>query len=811
MRELAQDLRYGLRGFLRTPLATAVALTALMLGIGANSAIFNVVNAVLIRPLPYRDSANLVVVWTNQQSKGMRKEFVSPLDYRDFAGENHVFDRIGAFRIQPAVLAGTEPERVRMASVSPILFDVLGARPVAGRWFASEEDQPSKNSVAILSEGFWRRRFAASPNALGQSLTLDGHSYAIVGIAPAGFRLGDNPSEIWIPYTPDPKQLAPLMRGYRSLTVLAHLKPGVSLVQAQTEMREIARRMAQSNPETNTGYSVDVMPLEEQIVGNAGATLWTLFGAVLVVLLIACVNVANLLLARAGDREKEIAVRTSLGANPGRIVRQLLTESVLLSLAGGLLGLALAAWATPTLVKLAPLDLPRAQEISLDWRVLAFTLGVSILTGLLFGLAPALASARTDLNSILKTSGRSTTGHRSRSRLRDILVVSEVASCVVLLIAAGLLIRSFVRLEDVNPGFRADRVLTMQLSLAEARYPGLKVGLFYQQLLDRVRNLPGVESAGACQFLPMSGRDVSLNFQIEGQPQANAANQPRAKLRAASAEYFSALGIPLLRGRLFDRSDDARTPKVAIINQLAAERYWPHQDPIGRRILSGVDDNQWSTIIGVVANVKHAGLDTDTSPETYYHYLQLPPEVMNYAESTMSLAIRTVGAPAALTAAVRQQVRALDPDLPVFNVKTMQEVVEGSIAQQRFRTRLLSVFAGLALWLASLGLYGVMAYSVTQRINELGVRAALGALPGDILGLIVGHGVRLAVFGIGIGLVIAFTGTRFISRLLFGVSAVDPLTFGGACLVVLAVAILASAVPAWRAIQVDPVTALRTE
>ncbi len=812
MRELAQDLHYGFRSFFRTPLATTVALATLTLGIGANSAIFNVINAVLIRPLPYKDASNLFVLWANQLNKGLRRQFISPLNYRDFVEQNRVFDQIGAFKIQPAVLSGGElPERVQTASVSPSIFQVLGAQALHGRWFASDEDQPSKNSVAILSEGFWRRRFGGNPNVLGSALSLDGRSYTIVGIAPAGFRLGETSSEIWIPYTPDPKQLAPPMRGYRSLTVLAHLRPGVTRKQAELAMQAIALRIAEANPDLEAGRGVELIPIEEQIVGDVGPTLWTLFGAVAFVLLIACANVANLLLVRAGDREKEIAVRVSLGAKPSRIMRQLLTESVLLAVIGGLLGVALAAWATSALVKLAPVDLPRAHEISLDWRVLAFTLSISIFTGLLFGLAPALAGIRADVNSILKTSGRSTSGHRSRSRMRDMLVVSEVASCVVLLIGASLLIRSFSRLQDVNPGFRTDHVLTMQLSLAEARYPGAKVGQFYQRLVERVQKLPGVQAAGVCQYLPLSGRDVSLNFQIEGQPQTKSADQPRAKLRAASGDYFSALGIPLLKGRLFNRSDDARTPKVVIINQLAAQRYWPDQDPIGRRILSGVDDNQWSTIIGVVGNVKTAGLDSDTSPETYYHYLQLPPEVMNFAEGAMALAIRTTSDPALMTSAVRQQVRDLDPDLPVFNVRTMQELVEGSVAEQRFRTRLLSIFAGLALWLVALGLYGVMAYSVTQRTNELGVRTALGAQPGDILKLIVGRGIQLAAIGIGIGILLAFAGVRLISGLLFGIRAMDLATFAGTCLVVLVVAVIASLAPAWKALRVSPVAALRAE
>ena len=573
----------------------------------------------------------------------------------------------------------------------------------------------------------------------------------------------------------------------------------------------MARRIAEANPETNAGYGAEVVPLKEQMVGNIRPTLWTLLGAVGFILLIGCANVANILLARAGTREKEIAVRTSLGANPGRLIGQLLTESVVLALIGGLAGLLLAYWFTPVLVKLAPANIPRVEEISVDWRVLAFTLAISVATGIVFGLAPALLTVSSDLNSILKSSGRSSSGHRSRSRLRDALVVSEIAACVALLIGAGLLIRSFARLQDVNPGFRANHLLTMQISLPETRYSGLQVALFYQRLLERVKTLAGVEAAGVSRFLPLSGSDASANFQIEGQPQGAIADQPRAKFRATSEDYFRAVGIPLLKGRLFDRTDGQNTPRVVIINELAARRYWPNQDPIGKRIQAGFDENNWATIIGVVGNVRHAGLDAEINPETYYHYLQIPPEVMNFAEGTMALVLRSSGDPAVLTPAVRNALRTLDPDQPVFNVRTMADVVSASVAQPRFRTLLLSVFAALALLLAAIGLYGVMAYSVTQRVNELGVRAALGAQPGDILKLVVGHAVRLALVGIGMGLVLALAASRLISKLLFGVQVMDPLTFAVTCVGMLLVAALASFVPALKAARVDPATALRAE
>ncbi len=812
MQHLGKDIRYGLRTLSKTPGLTAAAILTLSLGVGANTAIFSVIDAILIRPLAYRDAGNLVLVYGTRPDKGVRKLPIAPPDYRDFTEQSQAFDQIGAFRSQPTVLTGRDlPERIEATAVSPSLFAMLGLKARLGRLFAREEDQPGRNSVVILSDGLWRRRFASDPAVLGSSLTLAGRSYTIVGVAPEKFRLLDNPSDLWIPYTPEPGELASMKRGYRSLTVIAHLKPGITEQQAGIEVAAVARRIAEANPQTNTGYSAEVVPLKEQIVGNIRPTLWTLLGAVGFVLLIGCANVANILLARAGPREKELAVRTSLGANPRRLVGQLLTESVVLAVIGGLAGLLLAYWVTPLLVKLAPVDIPRIEEIAVNWRVLVFALAISVLTGIVFGLAPALLTVSNDLNSILKASGRSTTGHRTRSHMRDALVVTEIAACVALLIGAGLLIRSFARLQDVNPGFRVDHLLTMQISLPESRYSGARVASFYRELLDRVDKLPGVQAAGVSRFLPLGGSDASANFQIEGQPAGAIADQPRAKFRATSESYFAAVGIPLLKGRLFDRTDGENTPRVVIINEQAARRYWPNTDPIGKRIQAGFDEEHWATIIGVVGNVRHAGLDAEVNPETYYHYLQIPPEVMNFAEGTMSLVLRTSGDPTELTPSVRNELRALDPGQPVFNVRTMQDVVSGSVAQPRFRTLLVSIFATLALLLAAIGLYGVMAYSVTQRVNELGVRAALGASPGDILKLVVGHGLRLALIGITAGAVAAAVFSRAISRLLFGVRVMDPLTFAVTCLGMLAVAAVASFVPAWKAARVDPATALRTE
>jgi putative ABC transport system permease protein len=812
MSDVVQDFRYGLRVLLKAPGASAVAILALSLGIGANSAIFSVMNAVLIRPLPYQDSGRLVAVFENKLDKGMRRQPVSPLDYKNYAEQNEVFDGIGAIRNQIFTLTGREiPERIEGAAISPAIFQILGLHPAFGRPFSSDEDQPQKNGVAVISDGLWRRRFGADTRILGSQIVLDGKSYSVIGIAPLGFHLVDSPSELWVPYTPNPGELTPFWQGLRTLRVLAHLKPGVSARQAEAAMQAIARRLAQENPNSNNGYSAEVIPLRDQVLGNIGATLWTLTGAVAFVLLIACANVANLLLARAGAREKEIAVRSSLGANPARIVRQMLTESVLLALIGGVLGLALAYWGTTAIVKLAPHNIPRLDEISLDWRVALFTLATSLATGVGFGLAPALASIKPDLNSVLRSTGRGNTSNMGRARARDLLIVFEIAACIVLAAAAGLLIRSFVRLQQVDRGFETNRVLTMELALPKSRYPGLKVAEFYKQLLDRVQNIPGVSSAGVCRFLPLSGTDVSLNFHIEGQPMLAVADQPRAKFRAASGGYFSALGIRLIRGRVFNDSDGELTPKVAVINEATARKYFPGRDPVGSRILSGNDENVWTTVVGVVGNVKHAGLDAETSPETYYHYQQIPADAINFAEAVMFLVVRISSDPAAMTSAIRSELRNIDPNQPVFNVRTMDGVVEASIAQPRFRTMLLSLFASLALLLAAVGLYGVMAYSVTQRVNELGVRMALGAQPGQVWKLVVGRGLRMTVIGMGLGLVVASLTTWTMSRLLFGVRALDPVTMAATCLVTIAVALVACSVPAFRAIRVDPAIALRAE
>jgi putative ABC transport system permease protein len=810
MNSFFRDVRYSVRTLLNHPSSTLVAVLALGLGIGANSAIFSVVNAVLLRPLPYKDPSNLVVIWETKLNKGILQENVSPPDYRDWVEQQRVFDQIGALRAEPAVLTGSQlPERIETAVVSPSMFELLGVKPTLGRTFSRDEDQPGRNRVAVLSHGLWQRRFGGDSTILGKSIIVDGNPFTVIGVTPRDFRMLDTPSELWMPYTLDARELS--QRGFKTLRVIGHLKPGASLEQASAEMRSVAMRIEKQYPDIASGWSTKVIPLRNQLIGDIGPTLWTLLGAVVFVLLIACANVANLLLARAGSREKEIALRTALGANPMRLVRQLLTESVLLGLAGGLLGVALAAWGISILEEFGPVNLPRLEEVSIDARVLAFTFIVSVLTGVVFGLAPALSSVRSDLDSILKTSARGTTGSRSRARWRDGLVVCEIACCVVLLAGSGLLIRSFSKLERVNPGFRLDHILTMQIALPETRYSGEKIALFYQQLLDRLHALSGVEYAGIARNLPLSGTDASLNFVVENRPVESSSEQPRAKYRAASADYFSALGIPLIRGRYFEQTDGEKTPGVVIINSTMAGRFWPGEDPIGKRMKAGFDGSQWCTIVGIVGDVKHTGLDASTNAEMYYQFRQIPPELMSFVEGTMTLVLRTQVEPSSMVTAVRSEVQKLDADLPVFNVKTMQDLAAGSLAQPRFRTLMLGAFAIVALTLAAIGLYGVIAYAVTQRTNELGVRMALGAQKSDVLWMVVAEGVRLAAIGIGIGLLLAFPLMRIISRLLFGVGSADPVTFSVTAVVIVFATLVASYVPAARAIRIDPLIALRYE
>ncbi len=806
---------------LRNPGSTLIATLALTLAIGANSAIFSVVDGVLLRPLPYADADRLIALRESNQSKGMRDFDVTPPDFRDWSEQQHSFDQIAAFRSQPAILTGRGlPERIETAVVSPAIFPLLGVRLRLGRAFAGDEDRPGRNRVAILSYGLWQRRFGGDTGITGDVLTLDGKDYVVVGVAAPGFRLAETPAEIWLPYTIDESELqepgqnnvaAAPRSAMHTLNVIGRLKPGVSIEQARLGLDAIAGRLEQQFPDTNAGWRVDVQRLRERLVGNVRGTLLTLLGAVGFVLLIACTNVANLLLARAGGREKEIAVRTFLGARQSSIIRQLLTESMMLALLSGVLGLILAYAGVRALAALSPADLPRRDDISIDWRVLVFTLGVAMLTGILFGLAPAITAARTRLNDVLKAAGRSSMASLRSRRLRSVLVVAEVALSVVLLTGAALMIRSFAKLQEVDPGFRPDHVLTLRLTLPEARYRGQSVAAFYQRLVDKVRELPGVRTAAVARDLPLSGTDPSLNFIIEHRPALSTSDQPRAKFRAISAGYFAAMGIPLLKGRSFSASDAEHAPSVAIVNDVLARRFFPDEDPLGKRIQTGFDGAPWSTIVGVIARIKHAGLDAATNAEMYYPYQQVPAPLMNFIEGTMTLVVRTSGDPSTMARAIAAQVQALDPEEAVFHVATMDELLRGSMAQPRFRALMLGVFALVALILAVTGLYGVISYSVSQRTNELGIRAALGAQKSDLLKLVLAEGTRLAALGVGIGLILSLALARTIAKLLYGVNAHDLLTFIAIPVGLLAIALFASYMPARRAARVDPIVALRYE
>ncbi len=806
---------------LKNPGSTLIAMLALTLAIGANTAIFSVVDGVLLRPLRYGNPQRLAFLWETNLSKGIHEFDVTAPDYRDWKGLQRSFDAVAAFRAQPSILSGRGiPERIDTALVSPGIFELLGAGVWLGRPFQAAEDVPGRNRVVVLSQGLWQRRFGGDAAVLGKALTLDGNDYIVVGVTAPGFRLPDTPAEMWLPFTLDAKEL--LERGDKdpahasrsalhTLKVIGRLKPGVSVERARAEMQSIARGLEGEYPDTNAGWSANVVRMDEQMVGDIRPTLWTLLGAVGFVLLIACMNVANLLLAQSRARQKEIAVRLTLGAGPWRIVRQLLTGSLLLSLISGLLGLALAYWGVRALVALSPANLPRLDEVSVDGRVLLFTLLVSILTGALFGAGPAILAARNRLNEVLKAAGRSSMASVRTRRLGRTLVVAEVALSVVLLTGAALTIRSFAELQSVDPGFRPDHLLTMRLALPESRYDGTKVGQFYSRLIDRVRNVPGVLLTGVARDLPMSGSDPSLNFIVEHRPALASSDQPRAKYRAVSADYFAAMGIPLIKGRYFTASDAAHSPTVAIVNETMAQRYFPNEEPLGRRIQSGFEGSPWCSIVGVIGNVKHAGLDAEANPEMYYPYLQVPPAFMSFVEGSMTLLVRTGAEPAPMARAIAGQVQALDPEEAVFQVATMQDLVQGSVAQPRFRAFLLGIFALVALVLAVTGLYGLVSYSVSQRANELGVRVALGAQKSDLLGLVLGEGARLALTGVVAGVVLALALSRTLSKLLYAVKPNDPLTFVAIPALLLAVALLASYVPARRATRADPTVALRQE
>jgi len=792
---ILQDLRYGLRMLRKNPGFTAVAVLTLALGIGANTAIFSVVNGVLLRPLPLPDPDRLVVIHDTQAGAGRTP--ASYPEYLDWKERGKAFEEVAAYFNTAFSLTGMgEPEQLRALRVSSSLLPMLGLPPKLGRDFLPGEESADAERVAMISSSLWVRRFRGSPEVLGTRIHLAGELTTIVGILPEGFNLAGQPDVI-IPLrlTTD---ITP--RGLHFMTVLGRLRPGSDLRQARAQVEQMA---ASLRAEGVTRHGVELVPLREHLVGQTRPALLALLGAVGFVLLIACANATHLLLARAAARRKEIAIRLALGADRLRLIRLLLAEALLLATMGGSLGLLLAWWGTDLLVAAGP-SLPRAESIRIDGMVLAFTLGVSLLTGLLFGLAPALQAARHDCNEALKEgSGRSGAGPAG-GRLRNLLVVSEVALSMILLISAGLLLHSFVRVLDSNKGFDTSRLLAVDLLLPPGAYAEpARQAAFFDRLVEKVRDLHGVESTALVSHLPLGGDNTNSGLKIEGRtwPQDES---PFADDRLISSDYFHCLGIPVLQGRAFTPADRDGAPRVAIINAALARRFFPGEDPLGKRIDMSWKSSGWQEIVGVVGDVRHDGLDLPVTPTVYVPFLQAP-------DTAMTLVARTAGDPMGQVGAIRAQVAALDPNQPLSQVRTMERLVAESIGPRRFSLSLIGGFALAALLLAAIGIYGVIAYSVSQRIHEIGIRMALGARHADVLRLVLGQGLRLVMAGLVVGLAAAIPLARALSSFLFGVRPTDPLTFAGIPLLLAGVALLASYLPARRAARTDPLTALRVE
>ncbi|MGH9840045.1 MAG: ADOP family duplicated permease [Blastocatellia bacterium] len=817
LERLGQDLRFGLRMLRKNPGFSLVAILTLALGIGANTAIFSVVNAVLLKALPYADPQRLVVLWTDNPKLQLGFHEVPPAnaDIPEWRTRTQSFEWLAVFTPNPTDLSsGGEPERVGGVAVSADFFALFGVAPLAGRAFTPAEDQPGSDKVAVISHALWQRRFGGVADIIGKTLTVNAETRMIVGVMPPGFHFPRGPempaifgfagrNDVWVPLAWDAQRW---LDDSRETVVLARLKPGVVLAQAQAELDTIIKQQDQLHTSQAKGWTVEVRPLHTQVVGNTRGLLLILLGAVGVVLLIACVNVANLLLTRATTRSREIAVRSALGASRARVVRQLLTEGVLLSVCGGVAGLLLARWLLPVLIALSPANIPRLDEIRIDWLVLSFTLLVSLCASVLFGLAPALTASRVNLNETLKAAGHRSAGSQNRP-WTDSLIIAEVALTFVLLVAAGLCIRSLARLQAVDPGFRASHVTAFDLTLSDKNYPSPpnQIG-FFEQLLARLNATPGVEAAAAISVLPFSGLENLAWVTAEGRVSIEREEAPFAEQREITPGYFKVMGVPLLKGRVFTAQDHLSSPLVVVVNETFARQILPGKDPLGSRVRLGrpADENPWRTIVGVVGDVYSSSLTSAPKPQLYLPHAQ-------FNQNVMTVVMKSPLTQAELLAAAKATVKSLDPALPLSKIQTMENVLATATVRPRFGTLLLTLFAGLALLLALIGIYGSVAWTVGQRTPEIGLRMALGATPFDLLRMVIGQGIKPVLIGLALGLAGAFALTRLLSGLLFGVSATDPATFAAITSSLLIVALLACYLPARKATKVDPLVALRHE
>lgn len=806
---MLKDVRYGIRSLLKRPGLTAVALITLGLGIGVNTAIFSAVDSVLLRPLPFNDPARLVAVWEHTPHLGIAQNHMAPANFFDLRNHNDVFEGVGAFSELSTNLTGAgEPERLAGQLVTANVFNLLGVQPALGRTFAADEDQIGREHVVVLSDALWQRRFNRDPGIINRSINLNSESFTVIGVMPRGFFFPEREAELWIPWAMEPDQASG--RGDHYLRVLARLKPGVTIERANAETESLAARLAADYPRTNEDLGILVRSFQQDYVGDLRLPILILFAAVGVVLLIVCANVANLLLAQATTRRREIAIRMAVGAKRWTIARQVLIESLLLAAGGGLLGVLAAIWGVEALAKLLPESLSKLQAIGINGRVLLFTLAAVVVTAMAFGVVPALHAARANPGESLSETSRDLAGGISGRHVRRLLVVSEVALAVVLLVGAGLLVRSFQRLRGVDLGFKTDNLLTMRMELPLPKYQKAETrAAFYGELLRRVDEIPGVESAGMISFLPLSTSGMKFNFSVEGRAMPGDANLPFALYRSVSPDYFRATGIPLQRGRFFDTHDAADTQPVAVVNRKLAEQFWPGEDPTGKRLKVGPPDapNPWATVVGVVGDVRQNGFYGEQQFELYVPYAQ---ERRSWV-APRDLVVRTRGDAASIAGAVRQAVWAVDKDQPVSNVRTMDQVFAAAIARERFQMLLLTLFASLALVLACVGLYGVISYAVAQRTREIGVRMALGAQRSDVLRLVIRQGMVLTLAGLVLGTLGALAATRVMTDLLYGVTATDAITFISVAGLLLVVALLACYLPARRATKVDPLVALRYE